>query len=181
MELLLDRGAAQMYTRAATGYGVYFLHRGAPRAALALFELSRLMDPTLTDAVAYLGIAHQSLGEMDEAERILRESVRIVPHRHFPRASLAFVLLDRGKGEEARELFERLVAEQADDDRALFGMGLTDLRAGRTAEAAEWFTRTLEAAPRSPFGRRAEQILADLNRDAGPRAAPRDGEHHVSG
>jgi tetratricopeptide (TPR) repeat protein len=78
-------------------------------------EIERLVfgheHPRVATSMSSLAIAQRSLGRLDEAEEILRESLRILEATtapedlgpSYPRTQLAFVLLDQGRATEALE------------------------------------------------------------------------------
>ncbi|WP_460166715.1 tetratricopeptide repeat protein [Thermostilla marina] len=79
-------------------------------AAEMLREASRLM-PQNARVFYNLGLMLQHLKELEDAETALRKAARLAPRDPQTRQALLFVLVDRGKWEEAAAMAEQLFQE----------------------------------------------------------------------
>jgi Flp pilus assembly protein TadD len=73
---------------------------------------------------------------------------------------MAYLDLDQGNHAAAETGFRRLVEQEPPDPNAVSGLALTLHRAGKKAEAREWFGKYLQMAPRGSRADRARQLLA---------------------
>ncbi|MBZ0253939.1 MAG: tetratricopeptide repeat protein, partial [Candidatus Methylomirabilis sp.] len=181
-EFFEDRGAAQTYSCLASSVGLHLLRSGRPPAAIALFELSRLMDPMSTDSVALIGAARHAMNDLEGAERALREAVALAPYRAFPRVTLGNVLLDRGRWAEADALFAAVLEEEPENAKALLGRGYAAMEQGKLAPADGFVRAALERAEGGALAERARSALDELDRmrvRAGRGAS--QGSTHVPG
>jgi hypothetical protein len=69
---------------------------GQTRAALGLFKQANAAKADQPGIIANIGLAHRWLGELDEAERWLRRSLKVNPWESNAALELAFVLLLKG-------------------------------------------------------------------------------------
>src|SRR5262249_4244664 len=156
--------------------GAYFLRAGRPKAAMAMFELARVADPITTEAVAFEGVAHHAMGELDQAEKRLREAIALAPSRTFARDSLGYVLLDEKKVDEADATLSGVLVDDRGDAKAMLGRGFAAMERGDLGGAERWFKdgekRAAEAEQRTQLAR-ARQALDELDR---ARRTAKEGE-----
>jgi Flp pilus assembly protein TadD len=89
---------------------------GAPREAARVLEdaLSHASDPPPTDLLAELALAHYASGDLEEAERTMRQAVAQEPKNPALAYALGTILVKRGSLEEGRKYLRRVVS--LDDD-----------------------------------------------------------------
>ncbi len=111
-----------------------------------------------------LGVALEEEGDLEGAERELRDAARIDRQGHDAWVNLGRVLRRAGRHEQAREAFDVAVQRAPSDSDALLGRGLTRAATGDVRGAEADFRRAAELAPND-----AEPLLAlgDLQRDLG--------------
>jgi tetratricopeptide (TPR) repeat protein len=135
----------------------------AERARELLVRLEALVPGSAT-VQNRLGIALEEQGDLEGAERALREAARLDRRGHDPFVNLGRVLRRQGRHEEALDAFEIAVTRAPSDANALLGRGLARAARGDVPGAEEDFRRAAELAPND-----AEPLLAlgDLQRDLG--------------
>ncbi|MFN9813596.1 MAG: tetratricopeptide repeat protein [Deltaproteobacteria bacterium] len=111
-----------------------------------------------------LGVALEEEGDLEGAERELREAARLVRQGHDASVNLGRVLRRSGRHVEAREAFDVAVRRAPSDPQALLGRGLARAATADVRGAEQDFRRAAELAPND-----AEPLLAlgDLQRDLG--------------
>ncbi|MBX7194307.1 MAG: tetratricopeptide repeat protein [Sandaracinaceae bacterium] len=111
-----------------------------------------------------LGVALEEEGDLEGAERELRDAARLDRRGHDAYVNLGRVLRREGRHEEAREAFDVAVQRAASDPDALLGRGLARAATLDVRGAEADFRRAAELAPND-----AEPLLAlgDLQRDLG--------------
>jgi tetratricopeptide (TPR) repeat protein len=122
-------------------------------------------------AELYLGVgeAHARQGELDEAERYLRDALRLDPECADACNKLAHVLARGGKFREAEMLLNRALALDPGGSEARWLLGDLLRREGRATEAIDAFEAALAVDPYSP---EANAGLADVLVETGrPREA----------
>ncbi len=100
------------------------------------------MTQTFDDAQA----AHRS-GNLDEAERLYRQTVADEPDNGLAHRLLAYVLLQRGAAEDAERHFARALALGGADARMLFAFGQTQLMQQKFPQALACYDRAIALKP----------------------------------
>jgi tetratricopeptide (TPR) repeat protein len=136
------------------------------RGAEARAHLSRLgaLVPDSSTVHNRLGVALEEEGDLEGAERELRDAARLDRQGHDAYVNLGRVLRREGRHEEAREAFDIAVQRAPSDPQALLGRGLARAATGDVRGAEQDFRRSAELGPND-----AEPLLAlgDLQRDLG--------------
>src|SRR5262245_42028122 len=119
------------------------------RFADALPHLSRAVrdqpgDPFFWDNLAF---CHLQLGELDAAERTLRDALAHHPNSMSAWGTLGNVLFVLGRFDEARGALDRVLAAQPGDPTAHFWLGQIALRQRHFADAERHLRATLAANP----------------------------------
>lgn len=117
-----------------------------------------------------LANAYRQLGELEHAEVLLTDGLKLHPEYLSAHIVLGRCYLDRGALPAAEEEFRSVLAIDAQNLIALRTLGETAAEQGRLAEAERWYAELLAADPPNEEARRA---LAEL-RD--PEEASRDEE-----
>ena len=102
--------------------------------------------PDHAPALHFLGVSHGQTGDLEQAETLIRQSIRLLPIPEYF-GNLAMVLDRQGRHDEAIAA-RRKAAELAPDNTALLmALGDTLAAAGRSAEAEEPFRAALRLLP----------------------------------
>jgi tetratricopeptide (TPR) repeat protein len=156
---------------ARNNLGVGLMGRFAFAEAAREFEALSTERPGWTDVDVNLAIAvlnRQGTGDLDRAERILRDRVlaRDTDHRRGAYV-LALLLLYAGRSAEAATTFRRVAEADPSNAFATYFLGQSLAASGQTAEALEWYRRTIALDPlfRSAYYG-AFQALQRLGREA---------------
>lgn len=120
---------------------------------LALFQHSVGAVPDSPIARSGLASALSQRGDLDGAERELREALRLRPDLAVAARNLAFLLAQRGRGDEAVGVIEQALRSGGRHGPAAaselhFALGLLKARGGRSAEAPAHYAAAVRADPR---------------------------------
>jgi choline-sulfatase len=86
-------------------------------------------------------------GKWNEAERLLRELLAVLPQNVSARNILALALLRQGRGEEARDEYLRSLADDPKQARVAALLGAQALGEGDYGEARRWLRKAIEITP----------------------------------
>ena len=107
--------------------GLEFLDRGDPAAALYWFEEATVANPLDATAWRYAGVVYQRLGRYSEAEKALKQSLALAPHRETY-TLLSSTYMTMGRWDDAAD------AEDA------------AVRLTRARPEAEWYMRVADSS-----------------------------------
>lgn len=146
------------------------MRQGNPRAALAAFfdALEALPDDPLT--IFNVGMALIELGEKEEAEARLRQSIAINDNYRDPQYNLALILAERGDLEGAERHFRRAAEIDHEDIEARVRHADALTRLQRSDEAIELLEGVLAADAASPL---AQLALGAAHQRAGSDSTAR--------
>lgn len=147
------------------------MRQGNPRAALTAFldALEAMPDDPLT--IFNVGMALIELGEKEQAEARLRQSIAINDNYRDPQYNLALILAERGDLAGAERHFRRAGEIDPEDVEARVRHADILTRLQRTGEAVELLEGVLEADAASPLARLA---LGAAHQKAGAVDAARE-------
>jgi tetratricopeptide (TPR) repeat protein len=181
------RQAALAAPRSATAWGelgMAFNAHDASAEAVACYRRAMELDPR--DARWPFLLAAQvnrsgARAEQEEAVRLYQRAAdcpaRSVAHWATALLTLADLLTELGRGNEALPLYEQVYNSDPSDPRAAYRVGVALADRGQTEEA----TRILLDLARSPYARKKSAIaMAELSRRAG-RAKDADGFDYAAG
>jgi len=134
-------------------------------AAAACFERAEALDSADARWPYYLGKTQSNLSRHEASAASLREALRRQPGYLPARLLLAKSLLDAGKTDESRALYQALADEHPEAAEAHYGLGRIDAE-GERASAAEHLRKACDLAP--GFGA-AHFALARVYRDMGEK------------
>ncbi len=145
---------------------------GQDAEAMKLVDAVLAQQPEFPPAVSLRGQLYMKSGDSVQAERWLREAVRLNPTEHRARYSLILCLNQNGKEEESRKLRQHF--EQLEDDLARFNdivtkdilqrpndpalhctLGQLLLRGGQREEGLRWLQSALRLDPNYAPARQA--------------------------
>ena len=140
---------------------------------------------TQTNAIFEAGVDRAEAGDLAEAERTLRDALKLAPRYAPALQTLGTVLLDRAKVQPALEVFRQSLAVNPLNSETYFNMGEAYLRLGNLNDALEmtqkalvideedarFYTQLGEIYSRSS---RPDQSRAALEKAAEVRSRPRD-------
>jgi len=135
-------------------------------AIAALRDLRTLAETHGDSAVVRnrLALGLEGVGDLEGAERELREAIRLGAGNQDPYINLGRLLRRRGRHDEALSAFDQALGRSPGDPDAYLGRGLAHAATGLLPEAERDFRRAAELAPND-----AEPMLAlgDMLRDLG--------------
>lgn len=137
---------------------------GQIRASLIGLARELERDPDNADNWIRMGMAYKEMQEYSSAEHALRRALFIDGDNPFIQVELAETLL-YASGEprlpaESRELLDRAVTSQPDNQKGLWLLGLNAFQIGRPDEAVEWFERLVGILPDGSVRETVQQHLA---------------------
>jgi tetratricopeptide (TPR) repeat protein len=106
-----------------------------------------------------LADAYRRGGQVERAERLLREALRRHPEYLSAHVVLGRCLEDRGAVEEAASEFRYVLSVDPQNLIALRRLGELAVAAGRAGEATEWYEQLLAVDPANDDARRALQSV----------------------
>ncbi|HXW05063.1 MAG TPA: protein kinase [Vicinamibacterales bacterium] len=127
------------------------LHRDAAQLAAAEAEARALiaLEPGNAQGHALLGYAAYERGDLREAVRALRQALELEPADEDMLFHLGISLEAAGRGAEAFELGQTMIANDPLSPMAGLLAGSASWFVGRAAEGIGWMERSLELAPES--------------------------------
>jgi tetratricopeptide (TPR) repeat protein len=130
--------------------------------AIAPLEDARRLDPGLSRAALYLGIAHYHQGDLDRAEAELAAAAGPLGDNAELQLYRGLVLLERARATEAAEALERAAAldPRTADPAASYFAGRAWQSADQRERAARALRRVIAQAPGTPWATEAERALA---------------------
>jgi len=139
--------------------GTIALNRGDSSTAVPLLRQALATGYTHETVFTHLGIALQSLGQVDEALEVYRAGMKLDPKNPRYHSNAAVVLAQKGDPEAA--LAEAKVALKLDPKFAPASMnaGFFLQTLNRLPEAAEMFDRTLRNDPNNSVVRDALKLV----------------------
>jgi len=111
------------------------------------FERAHALDPGEARWAYYLGRTQSNLARHDRAVESLREALRLRPGYLPVRLFLAKCLLDAGKTDESRALYQVLVDERPDTAEAHYGLGRIAADRGERPSAVEHLRKACDLFP----------------------------------
>jgi len=132
-----------------------------------LWKRALVVEPQGVTSRVNLADALQSRGEVDGAETLYREALTIDSDDSRASTELAALLLSRGEHRQAEDLLRTVLRSVPEDRPANHLLGRILASTGRGDEAAEYFSRAYENAPR--FALAAAPVPAKLDRKAEAR------------
>jgi tetratricopeptide (TPR) repeat protein len=134
--------------------------------AEAAKELRRVLltDARRADASSGLGQALLGLGQLEEAESMLRAAMQ-VREDQATAVALGFTLVRLNKPDQALPIFHKVLATNGNVVPAWYGSALAQEKLGRTNEALDNYRRVLAAAPDGP----QKDVIVELQKEAKAR------------
>jgi len=117
---------------------------------IAELEEAAKTDPTNADIWANLGLAYKQQRRFRESAEALGKAFALRPPTPMLNSEYGESLVMAADGtvpQEAREAFEKVLAEQPDDIRARHYLALADYQAGRTRAALDRWIALIEISP----------------------------------
>jgi Flp pilus assembly protein TadD len=115
--------------------------------AKAVLMEAQAADPNDPQATYYLGVAHEGLGELDEAQAQYEKALELDPDLVEAALNLSGVLIDKEEGEAAVKVVEAALAKAPDDKNLLMNHALALELAGDTEGAIVAYGTVVEKAP----------------------------------
>jgi len=132
-------------TRLRFRLGVVYDKWGRREESIATMKEVVRLDPKHANAMNYIGYTYAEMGiELDEAERLIREALKLMPGDGFITDSLGWVLFKKGRFAEALEQLIKALELVPDDPVILEHAGDAHLKSGHPKRALEFYRRSLE-------------------------------------
>jgi tetratricopeptide (TPR) repeat protein len=135
-------------------------------SAAVCFERAHALAPAEARWPYYLAKTQSNLSANEAAAASARAAVRLRPDYLPARLLLAKSLLDTGKTDESRALYERILSDEPRAAEAHYGLGRIEAAAGRPAAAVPHLAKACALSP--SFGA-AHFALARAYRDLGEK------------
>lgn len=150
---------------------------GQIRASLIGLARELERNPDNADNWIRMGMAYKEVQEYSSAEHALRRALFIDGDNPFIQVELAETLL-YASGEprlpaEGRELLDRVVSSQPDNQKGLWLLGLNAFQNGRPDEAVAWFERLVGILPDGSVRETVQQHLEQARASANGTGRPR--------
>ena len=146
---------------------------GKLAGALELYQKAAKLAPGNPAPLIGLGTAYWELGEFDNAEKWLRETLRFNPGSEQAAFELANIAVRRHRYEAAIPLLQKYLAVRPDALAARADLGLSFFHTGRFAEAVEELMRAKESDTKGDIHYQLSMALRKLGRTAEADAALR--------
>ena len=144
-------------TKNPVDFGIDLLQRGEVVEGISFLERLSHHFPNDFDLYYNLGVAHNHLGQCDEAIIRLKKAIKLVtstaelsPSASRAYSALAFAYSKRGKLAEALAASRSAVANNPSDEYALLNLGTTLMHEGELVEAESLLRKALAIQPGHP-------------------------------
>jgi tetratricopeptide (TPR) repeat protein len=125
-----------------------------------------------TNSLFETAIERAQSGELDRADALLKEAVRLAPRYAPALQALGAVQLNRGNTQGALEMLKQAQITNPLNSETYFDMGTAYLRSGRLSEALDMTLRALVLEEEDPrYQTLLGEIYSKMNRTAESRAA----------
>lgn len=128
-------------------------------ALLTPERVQRLKRRDLREAYAYLAGSYERLGELDKALGVYQIAVRLFPRDLPLLTQLGFLLHRTGLEEQARPLFDRVLAIHPNNAAANLGLAEIDAKLGFLARSADHYEKALDEIERPDVWRGYAEVL----------------------
>ena len=114
---------------------------------LAEYRQSQQVNADRPEAHLNLGVLHQKLGELEEAERAYQKALSMVPSSVPIRINLADLYREQNRDQEGERLLRQALVISPDDGDVYHSLGLLLVRQKRYQEAIEALTQAAQLRP----------------------------------
>jgi Flp pilus assembly protein TadD len=146
------------------------LEEGQVVEAIELLQTLRRYQPDDVAVLQNLGMAYSDLGQLDNAESVLRHAVNVAPDHVNARVALGVTLARKGRNAEAIPVLREAVAKEPTNPWAHRNLGGCLLSLGQIAEAETSLRRAVELNPDDP------QSLFGLAQTLQARGEPKEAD-----
>jgi tetratricopeptide (TPR) repeat protein len=129
--------------------GFVYRELGQKAESIQAFERCLAVNPNDSDALFFLGLAYERVGDHGRARRYYSEAAQGAPDYADVQVGLARLDLHEGHAEESLSRTQRVLRRSPKNTDALLVAGLAALRLDRLDEARKWLTSasTLSSDP----------------------------------
>lgn len=123
------------------------------RYSQAVGQLEQVLERAAANVTARrnLGMAHLEMGEVDKAERILLQALRLDPDDAWSLLLMGNIYLQhRNDPESAYDFYQQAASADPDDPYLLSNLGALHARQGDADQAREYFERAIASEPTYP-------------------------------
>ena len=128
--------------------------QGKNQDAIAHAKQAVDKDPKNADVHGFLGTLYLYLSDYDNAEKSLKEALRLNPYLTDARNTLGAVYVKTGRPAEAQKVFQECLKDTTypHPEKVLYNLGTLQLEDKRPSEAEQTFRRAVEANPKYARG-----------------------------
>lgn len=131
--------------------GVVYDKQGNKTASIAAMKKVIALDPKNANALNYLGYTYADLGRnLKEAERLVREALKLKPEDGYITDSLGWVFYKQGYYESALKYLKKAAEIVPDDPVILEHLGDVHLKINEPQKALEFYRRSLPRQKKEP-------------------------------
>jgi tetratricopeptide (TPR) repeat protein len=141
--------------------------------ALELYKKAAAQQPENPAPLLGMGTAYWELGQYDDAEKCLRETLRLNPRSEQAAFELANIAVRRHRYEEAIPMLQKYLAIRPDALAARVDLGRAYFHVGQFSNAVEELTKALESDLEGDVHYQLSMALRKLGRTAEADAALR--------
>lgn len=124
-----------------------FQENGKLQEARAVYQWILEDEPDHPVALHFTGVLAQQVGRYDIAERLIRRAIDVMPGYTEAHVSLALMLIDLQRFEEAQEACAHALALDSTHAPALYCMGNVLRALGRPEEAVHYYRASVAVKP----------------------------------
>lgn len=136
----------------------------------AVSRLEQVLERAAANVVARrnLGMAHLEIGEVEKAEELVRQTLRLDPDDAWSWLLMGNIYLQhRDDPESASEFYRQAASADPDDPYLLSNLGALHAQQGEIEQAREYFKRAIASAPTYPNSYFNLAVLEDREGNAG--------------
>jgi tetratricopeptide (TPR) repeat protein len=148
-EMTLEAAAGKVSAKAVSTFaeGFIAMTQGEAKQAAGLFAKAAEMDGKLWQAKLFQANMVAGLGQMDQAQALLKEVLAQKPKTALAYVSLGMLVRDQGQLDEARNYFNQALKINPDMAEAHYSLGGLALYKGDLKEAEHQYRATIAADP----------------------------------
>jgi tetratricopeptide (TPR) repeat protein len=139
--------AQSFASKSVLSEAISLINSGRPDKAAAMCRAALERNPDDINMVALLGAILLKGHQIPEAEKYLRQAIRLAPSFAKPHEDLGHLLVEKGKPEEAVDILRKATRLDPKLDHAFFDLGKALAMLGQGKEADEAFEKSFDLNP----------------------------------
>ncbi len=147
--------------RIHTELAVAYYGAGQYNVAMEEVQIALAADDKYLPAINQLGLIHLALGQIDQAQEVMRRAIRIDPNDPSINNNYGMLLCSKGEAAEAMRYFDKALSDPLyrSPEFAYVNAGVCMKKEGNNLQAEQFLRRALALSPDQP---QALYHLADL-------------------